>query len=204
MKKKIVLLIVCAIIITSCSKTKGENQKSVEPEKVMVADEKAILEEDKFEKETVFTVEVNFDLEDIEESSIKEKYGAVYVTYELSKEKVLQNGKYRHNVLNRNYFYKKDGKEISLGSITLDGVFDKNGKCIMEHPFSKRDEEGFSYYGYDLNQMINQNSINYSFVVCTWTFFSSTTYDGVITSEVYAFLKIDTKNDTLAIIENPF
>ena len=204
MKRQIVLSVVFAIFLAGCSKTKGEYQTSVEPERVMVADEKVILEEDKFEKETVFTAEISLDDSYDFMIPIIEKYGRLFVTYEVSKEKVLQNNTYKHNVVSRKIFVNENGKEQILGTIRLEGVFDKNGKCIVKHPFMDKNDEGFYYLGYDLNNCFEGDKLNYHFAIGTNTFYFSPEFNEILSSEVYAFLKIDTENDTLAIIENPY
>ena len=203
MKKQIVLLVISLIFLSSCSKTKVEYQKGEEPERKMATEVKAVVEEGLLEDETVFTTELIADTDNA--VAAKCKYGELYITYELSKEKVLSYGEYKHNVLNRTIFYKNNGKDIILGTITMEGVFDKDGKQIAKQPFYGSSTDAVSYCaGYDLDVFINNKDFGTEFALNTNLFLYYNDYNSIGSSEVYAFLKIDTKNDTLAIIENPF
>ena len=126
------------------------------------------------------------------------KYGDIWISYTASNEKIrTTSGKERFIIYKANYFYKMDDAYFLLGFVDANGVYDKNGVCLKnasEIPIANN----LHIVGLS-SKLVDENILNPTFIL------KSTTIDNFwLEPDSFAFIDIDTQQDTLRLFPSPF
>jgi hypothetical protein len=142
--------------------------------------------------EPVIYVRANINERHRQFNEVMSKYGDIWIGYTIASNTITTTSREERFIIERaNYYFKKDGIFILMGSVDKTGLYDKNRTLLRETP--RNIAAGFQVAGIS-SQLIDMSSLTLYLIL------QSTTNSNIYhETEAYVFIDFDIENDTIKL-----
>lgn len=136
--------------------------------------------------------QINLDMNSSLDNQIKNTYGNLWITYQLSEEKYQLFGSVWTPVTLIEVYYKRENNFIYIGKIDIQGIYDKNNNLICKNVLLAEDFDGYTPLG------LTEESLEDPFYTAQYLLNDENDFGGL---DPYATITINFETNSLEVLK---